>query len=136
MNKARIFSPHWFAADRAIARRRDPARPGGFELRRRRLAALVQELGGHGATARLRLGLLRSLDQFGPQVAAEMPRAWPITRQHVRRAIRWLTDDGLVEIVSDGSGSGSVRLTGDGRRVVDEIDWSETVHSMERAGEL
>lgn len=137
MNKARA-SLHGSAGIGVNAPRRRGAarRTDRTDVRRRQLSALVEELGGSSAPARLRLNLLRTLDQFGPLAVAEIPRAWPITREHIRRAIRWLNDDGLAQVGKDGTGSRAVRLTEDGRRVLDEIDWTETVRSMERAGEL
>ncbi|UCC81952.1 MAG: hypothetical protein JSW46_13200 [Gemmatimonadota bacterium] len=96
----------------------------------------MDELSGGGALATLRLSLLRTLDQFGPQTVAEIPRAWPLTREHIRRAIRSLAEDGLLELRIDGISSRNARLTDVGRRVLDEIDWTETIRDMERDGEL
>lgn len=79
----------------------------GKEARRRQLGALVDELSGGGALAMLRLSLLRTLDQFGPQTVTEIPRAWPLTREHIRRAIRSLADDGLLELRIDSARSRS-----------------------------
>lgn len=111
-------------------------RPLQRDARRRQVAALVDELSGGGALATLRLSLLRTLDQFGPQTVAEIPRAWPLTREHIRRAIRSLAEDGLLELRIDGISSRNARLTDVGRRVLDEIDWTETIRDMERDGEL
>jgi hypothetical protein len=97
-------------------------------------AALVAELSSPDAAATLRLGILRHLDQFGPQAAAEIPRAWPVTRGHMRAAARRLAADGLVEVLENGAGP--VAISEGGRRVLDEIDWTETVRSMQRDGEL
>lgn len=97
--------------------------------RARRLDALVNELSGKGATAILRLGILRHLDQFGPRLVRELPREWPITRQHVRRLANRLIDDGLLAFTRNGD-SGSPRrldVTEEGRRVLEEIDWNETL---------
>jgi predicted transcriptional regulator len=96
----------------------------------------VDELSGGGALATLRLSLLRSLDQFGPQTVTEIPRAWPLTREHIRQAIRSLADDGLLQLRVNGVGSRTAWLTHLGRRVLDEVDWTETIRSMERDGEL
>lgn len=96
--------------------------------------AHVRELSGPGAAAALRLSTLRHLDQFGPQVAAEIPRGWPVIRGHIRAAVRRLAADGLVEILENGAGS--VAISEGGRRVLDEIDWTETIESMQRDGEL
>jgi DNA-binding transcriptional ArsR family regulator len=125
------------AAARPARQRQDTARrPDRPDARGRQVKALVDELSGAGVLGTLRLSLLRTLDQFGPQTVTEIPRAWPVTRQHVRRAIRSLADDGLLELRIDGSGSRTARLTHVGRRVLDEIDWTETIRSMERDGEL
>ncbi len=111
-------------------------RPSRLDARRRQVAALVDELSGGGALATLRLSLLRSLDQFGPQTVTEIPRAWPLTREHIRQAIRSLADDGLLQLRVNGVGSRTAWLTHLGRRVLDEVDWTETIRSMERDGEL
>ena len=97
-------------------------------------AVQVAELSGPGAAAALRLSILRHLDQFGPQATAEIPRGWPVTRGYIRAAVRRLAADGLVEMLENGAGS--VAISEGGRRVLDEIDWTETIQSMQRDGEL
>lgn len=120
------------AIRRAGGRQAATRRPPEAHTRRRRL---VDELSGPDAFAALRLDLLRTLDQFGPWSAAEIPRDWPLTRKHIRWAIRSLADDGLLEVDNE-SVTRTLRLTQLGRRVLDEIDWTETVRTMERDGEL
>ena len=103
--------------------------------RTERISARVSDLSAPDASAALRLGILRRMDQFGHQQARDIPRAWPITPAHIRAAIRRLIADGLVELDGNREGRAS-RLTEHGRRVLDEIDWTETVQSMQRDGEL
>ena len=110
--------------------------PGARSLARtERISARVAELSAPDASAALRLAILRQLDQFGSQQARDIPRAWPITPAHIRAAIRRLIADGLVELDGYREGHAS-RLTEHGRRVLDEIDWTEAVQSMQRDGEL
>jgi hypothetical protein len=52
----------------------------------------------------------------------------------MRAAARRLAADGLVEVLENGAGP--VAISEGGRRVLDEIDWTETVRSMQRDGEL
>jgi hypothetical protein len=123
------------------ARRRDFKRtqmaPSARSLARtERISARVSDLSATDASAALRLGILRRLDQFGPQEAREIPRAWPVTRFNIRAAVRWLVADGLVEVGRYLGSRNVIRMTDHGRRVLDEIDWTETVRSMERDGEL
>jgi ribosomal protein S19E (S16A) len=100
-----------------------------------RIAARVSEFSVPNASAALRLSVLRRLDQFGSQEARDIPHAWPVTGAHVRAAVRQLRADGLVELDTTRAGRAN-RLTAHGRRVLDEIDWTETVQSMTRDGEL
>lgn len=101
-----------------------------------RLEALVSELSGPGAMAELRLAILRHLDQFGPRLVLEIPRAWPVTRVHVRAAANRLVEDGLLAFVGNGGpGAGRpLRLTQDGTRVLEEIDWTETIRRLDGVG--
>ncbi|NIR46280.1 MAG: hypothetical protein GWN99_17735 [Gemmatimonadetes bacterium] len=96
----------------------------------------MEELGATNATARLRLDVLRRLDQFGPLTLTEIPRAWPVTRQHIRGAVRWLVEDGLLAVGGRPESEGRYELTGDGQRVLDEIDWTTSIEEMQREGEL
>jgi hypothetical protein len=97
---------------------------------------LVTELSAGDAAAGVRLTVLRRLDQFGSLTPAEIPRAWPLTRAHIRGAIRWLTADNLVAAVVQNDSASRFQLTRDGRRVLDEIEWTQTVRELEREGEL
>lgn len=102
-----------------------------------RIRAQVSELSATSVAARVALDVLRRLDQFGPLTVAEIPRAWPVTRQHVRSTLRWLAAEGLVAVVADTAGlARRFQLTSDGRRVFDEIDWTQAVEEMEGEGEL
>ncbi len=101
-----------------------------------RLDALVSELSGTGAVAKLRLAILRHLDQFGPRIMLEIPHAWPVTREYVRAAASRLVEDGLLAFVENG-GPGiqrPLRLTPDGTRVLEEIDWTETIRRLDGDG--
>ena len=104
--------------------------------RARRLDALVRELSGKGAAAVLRLEILRHLDQFGPRLVREIPRAWPVTRQHVRSLAGSLVTDGLLAFLGNGDLGAPRRLglTEEGRRVLEEIDWNETIRLVEKEG--
>jgi len=44
--------------------------------------------------------------------------------------------DDLVELGGSVNGQAVIRMTPHGRRVLDEIDWTETVNSMRSEGEL
>lgn len=101
--------------------------------RSRRLEALVQELSGTAGTAALRLEIMRDLDQFGPRRVRAIPRAWPVTRQHVRAMVNRLVGVGLAEYVDSGDRTSArqVRLTEAGTRVLEEIDWAEAVRGLE-----
>lgn len=104
--------------------------------RARRLDTLVSELSGNGAAAVLRLEILRHLDQYGPRLVREIPRAWPVTRQHVRSLAGRLVEDGLLAFTGDGDPAAPRRLdlTEEGRRVLEEIDWNETIRLVEEEG--
>jgi len=93
----------------------------------------VIELGGSDATATLGLAILRHLDQFGPCLLREIRQAWPRTRSHVRGVARRLADDGLLAYVEAGGPGAprSLKLTEEGTRVLEEIDWNETIRLVE-----
>lgn len=99
----------------------------------RRLDALVSELSGNGASAALRLEILRHLDQFGPRLVREIRRKWPVTRQHVRSSAVRLVADGLLAFTGSGEPTAPRRLglTEEGRRVLEEIDWNDTIRLVE-----
>jgi DNA-binding MarR family transcriptional regulator len=105
------------------------------EVRRRarRLDALVRELNRGSAASVLQLEILRHLDQYGPRLVREIPRAWPVTRQHVRSLAERLVADGLLAFVGNGDPATPRRLglTEEGRRVLEEIDWNETIRLVE-----
>lgn len=95
----------------------------------RQLDALVNELKGEDFAAMQRLEILRYLDQFGPRLVREIPHMWPITRQHIRSLVKRLVEDGLLAFAGNGA-NGTPRqlgLTEAGSRVLEEIDWSETI---------
>jgi DNA-binding MarR family transcriptional regulator len=101
-----------------------------------RLEALVKELSGNGSTAGLRLEILRHLDQFGPGLVREIPHAWPVTRSHVRAMASRLIEEGLVAYVEAGDPGAprALGLTEEGTRVLEEIDWNETIFLAEEEG--
>jgi DNA-binding MarR family transcriptional regulator len=102
--------------------------------RAQQLDALVSELSGSIATAALRLEILRCLDQFGPRLVREIPHAWPVTRQHVRSMVSRLIEDGLLAIAGNGTPGAPrpLRLTEEGARVLEEIDWNETIRLADK----
>jgi hypothetical protein len=114
--------------NREVAVEREDAGQRAF-----RLDALVSELSGTGATAKLGLAILRYLDQFGPCLLREIPQAWPLKRPHVRAMASRLAGDGLLAYAEVG-GPGAPRplkLTDEGTRVLEEIDWNETIRLLE-----
>ena len=104
-----------------------------FGQRALRLDALVSELSGTRAAGRLGLAILRHLDQFGPCLLREIPQAWPWTRSHVRAMARRLAVDGLLACVEVGEPGvpRPLELTEEGTRVLEEIDWNETIRLLE-----
>lgn len=63
------------------------------------------------AIGQLRAHVLSILAERGPQTASEIPRRWPVTRQHVRAMVRRLLKEGVVEPAPEGCGRpGAVRL--------------------------
>jgi DNA-binding MarR family transcriptional regulator len=101
--------------------------------RSQRLEALVRELSGTAGAAALRLEIMRDLYQFGPRPVRAIPRAWPVTREHVRAMVNRLVGVGLAEFVEDDDSPSTrqVRLTEAGTRVLEEIDWVEAVRGLE-----
>jgi hypothetical protein len=121
----------------ASGTRRVAIKPEDARQRALRLDALVSELSETNAMAGLRLAILRHLDQFGPRLVVEIPRAWPVTREHVRAAANRLVEDGLLA-VEGKAGRGAPRrlgLTQDGTRLLEEIDWTETIRLVDGVGE-
>jgi hypothetical protein len=118
-----------FSAAAVTVRRDETVDTGAARQRAGKLAKLVNELSGNGAAATLRLEVLRYLDQFGPSLIREIPRAWPITRQHIRSQAGRLMEDGLLSFAENGDPGAPRRLnlTEEGRRVLEEIDWNETI---------
>jgi len=94
---------------------------------------ILERLTAPGAPAQLQRAMLRNLDQRGSLTAAELPRQWPVTRQHVRDALRILHRDGLVEPSSEIGGRRSYQLTALGRGCLERIDWSSAVALEVRA---
>lgn len=101
------------------------ARPRPGEDRMRKLTAA-------DAPGALRRDILRALERYGPLTAAEIPRSWPVTRQHVRDVMREMADDGLVGVTSGDYGCRSFRLTDLGRRCLEELDWSAAIEADQR----
>lgn len=103
---------------------------------RRDGGAVGQKLSAANAPGALRRALLRAIDRDGPQTAAELPRLWPVTRQHVKDTLHDLIADGLVRVIAGAGVCRVYGLTELGRRHLEEIDWAEAVAVEARGNEV
>lgn len=73
------------------------------------------------AGERVRHAILAHLHRFGPSAVSELPGRWPVTRHHVRLAVRQLTRDGFVRLVREAPhGPARVTMTEAGRARVSD----------------
>lgn len=88
-----------------------------------RLAAVAEELHGHGKRSGGRRGILESLARKGPQTVPQLARARPVSRQHVQVLVNELTDAALVESIDNPAHRRSrlIRLTDPGRNALTEM---------------
>ena len=68
------------------------------------------------AAARLFSTVLDHIHRYGPSAPSELPARWPLTRHHLRLAVRRLVHEGMVERVRGSPGTPSrIALTDAGR---------------------
>ena len=69
-------------------------------------------------------GLMKSLQQNGPQTIPELARARPVSRQHIRQLAHSLIDKGWIKSTPnpDHKRSFLLRLTGTGNQAVNSMD--------------
>lgn len=69
-------------------------------------------------------GLMKSLQQNGPQTIPELARSRPVSRQHIRQLAHTLIDKGWIESMPNPVHKRSflLRLTGAGEQAVNSMD--------------
>ena len=87
------------------------------------LRALAEQVHEHGELTSGLRGILRGLDQLGPQTVPQMARARPVSRQHIQLLVNQLEADGLVELVENIAHKRSrlVRLTPKGKAYLEAM---------------
>ena len=69
-------------------------------------------------------GLMKSLQQEGPQTIADLARSRPVSRQHIRQLSQDLISQGWIESVPNPNHKRSflLRLTADGKQALKTMD--------------
>jgi DNA-binding MarR family transcriptional regulator len=92
-----------------------------------RLRRAAQQVHGQGEATAGRRGILRSLEQGGPQTVPQLARARPVSRQHIQVLVNPLLAEGLVEALPNPSHRRSqlLRLTPRGRQLLERMEARE-----------
>lgn len=110
----------------ANAMRRRALRALRIAAKERQLRSLAKEMKAEAGAFSGRLEILRALDRRSPQRVEELARVSPVGSSWIEWLVETLCDDGLLERVHDGE-AGAIRMTAEGRRVLDEIEWDIAV---------
>ncbi len=125
VSRSRIADPAASSAGAAAMRRR-ALRALRIAAKERRLRFLANEIKAGTGEFSGRLEVLRALDRRSPQRVEELAGVSPAGSRWIEWLVKTLCDDGLLEMVRDREDS-VIRMTAEGRRVLDEIEWDAAV---------
>ncbi|MFZ5453360.1 MAG: MarR family winged helix-turn-helix transcriptional regulator [Thermodesulfobacteriota bacterium] len=68
-------------------------------------------------------GVLKGIERHGPQTVPQMARARPVSRQYIQTIVNQLSQEGLVEVISNPAHrrSGLIRLTPKGEELMTAV---------------